>query len=94
MPMVSVTEIFEEFGEEVLPQVPDLVAEPGRQARDGKISAVQVREVCIKSDLGDKVDVVIAELKAAGVMSSKPGSLAEVTPAGSPLYELNPPLLR
>jgi len=91
-PMVAIAEIFKELGEEVLPQVPELVAELGEQARDGQISAVQIRETCIRAGLRDKVDVLIAGLKAAGVMSPKLSSLAEVTRAGSPLYELNPSL--
>jgi hypothetical protein len=93
-PMVAITEIFKELGEEVLPQVPELVTELGRQARDGQISAVQVREACITADLGDKVDVLIAELKAVGVMSPKLSSLAEVTRVRSPLYDLNPSLFK
>ena len=43
--------------------------------------------------MGDKVDVLIAELKGSGVISPKLGSLPEVFRAGSPLYELNPSLV-
>jgi len=35
---------------------------------------------------------LIAELKGSGVMSPKLGSLAEVSRAGTPIYELNPSL--
>jgi hypothetical protein len=91
-PMVAIAEIFKELGGEVFPQAPELVAELWKQARNGQISAVQIRKACITADLGDKVDVLIAELKAAGVMSPKLGSIAEVTRLGSPLYELNPSL--
>jgi len=42
--------------------------------------------------LGDRVDALIAELKGSGVMSPKLGSLAEVSRAGTPIYELNPSL--
>jgi hypothetical protein len=92
VPMLAIAEIFKEPGEEVLPQVLELVTELGKQASDGQISAVQIREACIRAGLRDRVDVLIAGLKAAGVMSPKLGSLAEVTRAGSPLYELNPSL--
>ena len=92
VPMLAIAEIFKELGEEVLPKVLVLVAELGKQASDGQISAAQIREACIRAGLRDRVDVLIAGLKAAGVMSPKLGSLAEVTRAGSPLYELNPSL--
>ena len=72
--------------------MPELVAELGRNARNDQISAIQIGQICAVAGLGQKVDVLIAELKAAGVMSPKLGSLAEVAQTGSPLYELNPSL--
>ena len=42
--------------------------------------------------MGDKVDALIAELKDSGIMSPKLGTLAEVTRARMPIYELNPSL--
>jgi hypothetical protein len=91
-PMTAIAEVFEEIGEPDWQQMPELVAELGKQARDGQVSAVQIRGICLGAGLGNEVDVLIAELKATGVMSPKLGSLAEVSRAGSPLYELNPSL--
>ena len=92
-PMMAIVEVFKGIEKPAWQQMPQLVAELGKQARDYQVSAAQVKEICIGVGLGDKVDVLIAELKATGVMSPKLGSLAEVARAGSPLYELNPLLL-
>lgn len=91
-PVMAIAEVFKDIGEPAWQQMPELVAELGKQAIDGQVSAVQIREICIRAGLGDKVDVLIAELKAAGVMSPKLGPLAEASRAGAPLYELNPSL--
>jgi hypothetical protein len=88
----AIAEVFKEIEELAWQQMPELVAELGEQARDFQISAVQIRQICTEAGLGDKVDVLIAELKSTGVMSPKLGSLAEVSRAGAPLYELNPSL--
>jgi hypothetical protein len=91
-PMKAVAEVFKKSGEPDWQQMPELVGELGESARNGQISADQIRQICVGVGLGDKVDVLIAELKAAGVMSPKLAPLAEVARAGSPLYELNPSL--
>ena len=91
-PMTAIAEVFKESGEPDWQQMPELVDELWRKSRHYQISAVQIREICIRAGLGHKVDIFIAELKAAGVMSPKLGSLAEVARAGSPLYEFNPSL--
>ena len=90
--MRAIAEVFKEIDEPAWQQMPELVAELGEQARHYQISAVEIRQICARVSLGDKIDVLIAELKAAGVMSPNLGSLAEVARAGSPLYELNPSL--
>lgn len=92
VPMIAIAEVFKEIGESAWQQMPELVEELVKSVRNGQLSAVQIRQVCVGAGLGDKVDVIIAELKAAGVISPKLRSLAEVARAGSPLYELNPSL--
>jgi hypothetical protein len=91
-PMKAIAEVFKEIGEPAWQQMPELAVELWREARDGQVSAVQIKETCIRAGLGDRVDVLIAELKSTGVMSPKLGSLAEVSRAASPIYELNPSL--
>ena len=91
-PLMAIAEVFKEIDEPAWQQIPELIAELGEQARHYQISAVEIRQICAGVGLGDKVDLLIAELKATGVMSPKLGLLAEVSRAGSPLYELNPSL--
>jgi hypothetical protein len=91
-PMRAIAEVFKQMDEPDWQKMPELVAELEKSARNGQISAAQIRQICARAGLREKVDVLIAELKAAGVMSPKLGLLAEVARAGSPLYELNPSL--
>jgi len=72
--------------------MPKLIEGLEEQAENHRIAATKIKKIFSESGLGERVDTLIAELKAAGVMSPKLGSLAEVTRAGSPLYELNPSL--
>jgi len=81
-----------EMGEPAWEQMPKLVERLGQQARDCRITVVQIKEVCAELGMGDRVDALIAELKGSGVMSPKLGSLAEGHRAGTPIYELNPSL--
>jgi len=91
-PASAVSEVFKEIDEPALGQIPELVRDLGKQAKHHRISAAQVRQICIRLSLGDWVDVLIAELKVTGIMSPKLSPLAEVSRVGSPLYELNPSL--
>jgi hypothetical protein len=90
--MRAIAEVFKEIEEPAWQQMPELVAELRMKSRNYQISATEIRQICAKVSLGEKVDVLIAELKATGVMSPKLGLIAEVSRAGSPLYELNPSL--
>lgn len=92
-PEHAITKLFKEMGEPGWQRIPKLVGELGKQARGYQISATQIRQVCIGLGLGDRVDVLIAELKSSGIMSPKLSSLAEVIREGAPLYELNPSIL-
>jgi len=92
-PERAITKIFKEMGEPNWEQIPKLVERLEEQARDYRVTASQIKKICSESGLGDRVDTLIAELKASGVMSPKLGSIAETARAGSPLYELNPSLL-
>jgi hypothetical protein len=88
----ALAELFREMGEPNWEQIPELVQELGRRAKNYKINAIQIKEICSKLAMGNRVDTLIAELKGSGVMSPKLGSLAEVSRAASPIYELNPSL--
>jgi len=88
----ALAELFRDMGEPNWEQIPELVKELGQQAKNYKITAIQIKEICSELGLGGRVDALIAELKGSGVMSPKLGSLAEVSRAGTPIYELNPSL--
>jgi hypothetical protein len=88
----AITRLFKEMDEPSWERMPRLVERLWQQAKSYRISAVQIKEICSELGMGDRVDTLIAELKAGGVMSPKLGSLAEVARAESPVYELNPSL--
>ena len=88
----AVAKVFMIMGESEWEGVPKLVQKLGEEAKNRKTNAIQIKRVCRELDLEDKVDLLIAELKASGVMSPKLGSLTEVIREGSPIYELNPSL--
>jgi len=73
--------------------MPKLVGRLEEQARDYRVTASQIKKICSDLGLGDRVDMLIAELKGSGVMSPKLSSIAEVSREGTPIYELNPSLL-
>ena len=91
-PEHPITNIFKEIGEPAWQIMPKLIERLEEQAENHRIAATNIKKISSESGLGDRVDALIAELKATGVMSPKLGSLAEVARAGSPLYELNPSL--
>jgi hypothetical protein len=91
-PERAIAMIFKNMDEPAWERIPKLVERLEQQTENFRVTADQVKKICRDLDLGDRVDALIAELKAAGVMSPKLGSLAEVSRAGSPSYELNPSL--
>ncbi len=88
----ALAELFRDMGEPNWEQIPELVKELGQQAKNYRITAIQIKEICSKLALGNRADALIASLKGSGVMSPKLGSLAEVSRAGIPIYGLNPSL--
>jgi uncharacterized Zn finger protein len=91
-PEYAITKLFREMGEPDWERMSKLVEELRKQSKDCRITAVQINAICSELGLGNRVDALIAELKASGVMSPRLGSLAEVSRAGTPIYELNPSL--
>ena len=89
---VAITSIFKKIEETNWHKIPTLIIEIGKNASNNQISGDQIIKVCIGTGMGVKVDVLIAELKATGIISPKLGPLAEIARVGSPIYELNPSL--
>jgi len=80
------------MGEPGWEKMPKLVQKLREESKDYKINAIQIKKICRELDLGDRVDIVISELKGSEVMSLNLGSLVEVIRQGSPTYGLNPSL--
>jgi hypothetical protein len=93
-PESAIAEIFKVMGESEWEKMPRLVQKFEEGSKDYKINAIQIKEICGELDLEHKIDPLIAELKGSGVMSPNLGSLTRVIRQGSPIYELNPSLLR
>ena len=91
-PEHAIIKLFREMGEPDWEKMPTLVRLLGEQGKGYRVTAAQIKMVCSELGLGDRVDALIAELKGSGVMSPKLGSVAEVSRAGMPIYELNPSL--
>jgi len=93
-PERAITMIFKDMGEPNWEQISKLVERLEEQAKNHRIAATKIKKICSELGLGDRVDTLIAELKAGGVMSPKMASLAEVAREGAPIYELNPSLFK
>jgi len=89
-PEKTIIELFKEFGDPDWEKITGLVRSIAEKATGYKITGNQIKEICLKSGLNDRTDGLIAELKAAGIISPKLGSIPEVLGAQSPIYELNP----
>ena len=92
-PEKSIIELFKEFGDPDWEQIPGLVKSIAEKTTDYKITGNQIKKICLQSALSNRVDGLIAELKAAGIMSPKLGSIPDVLGAKSPIYELNPSII-
>ena len=92
-PEKSIIELFKEFGDPDWEQIPGLVRSIADKATDHKITGNQIKKICLQFGLSNRVDGLIAELKGAGIMSPKLGSIPNVLGAKSPIYELNPSVI-
>ena len=85
----SIIEIFREIGESKYILIPQLVENMRNSSIDYTINAQQIKKICIELGLANKLNTLIAELKAAGIISPKLGSFKNVFKAHSPIYEIN-----
>jgi hypothetical protein len=92
-PEKAIGELFKELRDPAWERIPELVSAIAEESINRRISSNQIKKVCLQFGFGNRVDWLIAELKAAGVMSPKLGSIADVMGAGSPIYELNPSVM-
>jgi hypothetical protein len=92
-PEKAIIKLFKEFRDPSWGQIPGLVRSIAEEATDHKITGDQIKKICLQRGLGNRVDGLIAELKAAGIISPKLSSVPEVIREGSPIYELNPSVI-
>jgi hypothetical protein len=89
-PEKSIIELFKKFEEPDWEKITGLVRSIAEKAIDYTITGNQIKEICLQFGLNDRTDALIAELKAAGIISPKLSSIPDVVRAQSPIYELNP----
>jgi len=92
-PKNTIIELFNEFGDPDWEQIPGFVGSIVEKATDYKINSNQIKKICLQFGLNNRVDALIAELKAAGIISPKLVSIPDVLGATSPIYELNPSVI-
>jgi hypothetical protein len=91
-PETAIAEAFKDIGEPEIDKMLTLVARIGSEAKGRRINGVQIKRLCTELGLGDRVDPILSELKACGIISPKLSSLTDSSRAGTPIYELNPSL--
>jgi hypothetical protein len=89
-PEKAITELFKELEDPLGKKIHGLVMNIAEEAVNHTISGDQIKRICLQHGTGNRVDRLIAELKAAGIISPKLRSIPEVNREGSPIYELNP----
>lgn len=92
-PSEAVARIFRDIGEPNWEIMPAIVEKMGEKAKQNKLNAFDIVEVCKNFDLADRADTMIAELKGTGVMSPKLATVNEALQIRSPIYELNPSVI-
>ena len=92
-PEKSIIDIFKKFGEKEWRKIARLVMTMVETAVDYRITGNQINEICLQFGLNNRADSLIAELKAAGIISPKLRSISDVLGARSPIYELNPSII-
>jgi hypothetical protein len=91
-PETAIAEAFEDIGEPEIDKMSILVARIASEVKGHRISGIQIKRLCTELGLGDRVDPLLSELKACGIISPKLNSLTDSSRVGTPIYELNPSL--
>jgi hypothetical protein len=91
-PETAIAEAFEDIGEPEIDKMSILVARIASEVKGHRISGIQIKRLCTELGLGDRVDPLLSELKACGIISPKLSSLTDSSRVGTPIYELNPSL--
>lgn len=92
-PEKAIIEVFKNIGEPDIEKMPILFERMVSGIKGHRINGNRIKSICKELGLEARVDPLVSELKACGILSHKLSSLTEVSRAGAPLYEVNPALL-
>jgi len=92
-PEKAIYEAFRDIGEPDLDKMPTLVERMASGVRGHRINGVQIKKICAGLGVEKRVDPLVSELKACGIISHKLGALTDASREGAPIYEFNPSLL-
>jgi hypothetical protein len=92
-PEIAIIEVFKNIGEPDIEKMPILFERMVSGIKGHRINGNRIKSICRDLGLESRVDPLVSELKACGIISHKLSSLTEVSRAGAPLYEVNPSLL-
>ena len=92
-PEKAIIDVFRSIGEPALDKMPILVERIASERKGHRVYGVRIKEICKELGLAERVDALVSELKACGILSHKLSSTTDAARAGSPIYEFNPSLL-
>jgi hypothetical protein len=92
-PEKAIIEVFRSIEEPDLDKMVALIEGIASKIKGHRIIGSKIKKVCNDLDLVDRVDPLVSELKACGILSHKLGAITEAGRIGSPIYEINPSLL-
>ena len=92
-PEKAIIDVFRSIGEPASEKMPVLVGEMASGIKGHRVSGIQIKRICTELGLVDRIDPLVSELKACGILSHKLGALGDASKTGSPIYEINPSIL-
>lgn len=92
-PEKAILQVFQESREPESEKLLQLVERMASELKGRRIYGVDIKRLCVELGLKDRVDPIVSELKACGIVSHKMASFTDAAREGSPIYEFNPSLL-
>lgn len=92
-PEKAIEEVFRNIDEPDLDKMVPLVEGIASEIKGHRVIGMKIKKICRDLGLIDRVDPLVSELKACGILSHKLGAITEAGRIGSPIYEINPSLL-
>jgi hypothetical protein len=92
-PEKAIIDVFKNIGEPEADKMPRLVERMASKVKGHRINGLQIKKICSELGLVERVDPLVSELKACGILSHKLNALADIIREGAPIYEINPALL-